>query len=186
MKLSICICTVSSRREMFLALKNYLLDQFSNYPVEMCCHDADDLTTGEKRDRLLSMSSGEYVCFIDDDDMVPEYYVDELYIALRSNPDCVPVDGVYTRDGENPIAWRMSKDFPNATIWEDGKQVFLRPVNHIAAVKRSIAMQVGFPDISNGEDKAYAEGIAPLLKTEVKIARPMYEYRFSSFNKLYK
>ena len=52
--------------------------------------------------------------------------------------------------------------------------------------RSSIAKQIGFNDVSNGEDKFFSEGIKPLLKTQVKIDKLLYFYQYSSQNKLYK
>jgi hypothetical protein len=190
MLLSILICTLEERWDKFQPLKEHLVQQILKQPegtVEMKIFcDKKENTTGAKRDFLLRGCEGEYSVHVDCDDWVPDYYVEEILKALETKPDCVPIDGIYTRDGLGPVRWRMSKDFPNTTIWEDGEQVFIRSVNHIGVVKNTIATQIGFPDISNGEDKYYSEGIRPLLQTEVKIPKHMYDYRYSSYNKLYK
>jgi hypothetical protein len=46
-------------------------------------------------------------------------------------------------------------------------------------------MKAGFPDKSNAEDKAYSEAVQPLLQSEVFIDKLMYNYRYSSLDKLY-
>lgn len=190
MILSILVCTIEERRDVFKILRENIESQIMKSPTESVellikCDNGEE-TTGAKRDFLLRRAMGDYCVFIDDDDEVPHYYISEILNAVKTNPDCVPIDGLYTKDGHTPVRWRMSKDNPNVTIIEDGKPVFLRAVNHIGVVRTSIAQKIGFPNISNGEDKAYAEGIFPLLKTEVKIDKHMYHYKFSSFNKLYK
>jgi hypothetical protein len=189
MRLSICICTVPGREKMLEDLMFNLENQIMRAPaesVEILICDDKIKTTGAKRDFLLRRCMGDYVVSVDDDDVVPEYYIDEILKAIETNPDCVPIDGYYTKDGGHPIRWRMSKDNPNVTIRENGFEVFLRSVNHIGVVRTSIAQMVGFQNISNGEDKAFSEGIMPHLKTEVKIPKHMYHYRFTSQNKLYK
>lgn len=190
MILSILVCTIEERKESFRPLREHIEAQIMKQPTEtvelLICCDNREKTTGEKRDFLLRNCNGKYNVNIDCDDWIPGYYVDEFIKAVESDPDCVPIDGIYTRDGVGPIKWRMSKDYPNVTIQENGENIFLRSVNHIAAVRTKISRKSGYPFISNGEDKAYAEGILPYLKTEVKIPRHMYDYRYSSLNKLYK
>lgn len=190
MSLSILVCTLESREESFQKLRDNIEEQIMCCPAEsvefLFSCDNGEMTTGAKRDFLLRRAMGDYVVFIDDDDEVPGHYVSEILNAIKSEPDCVPLDGTYTRDNSLSVKWRMSKGSPNETIYENGHPVFLRAVNHIGVVRADIAKKVGFPDISNGEDKAYSEGIQPYLKTEVKINLPMYHYKFSSQNKLYK
>jgi hypothetical protein len=188
--LSILIVTLQSRDKLFRELVGNLENQLMKFPPEtveilVACDNGEE-TTGAKRDYLLRRAMGDYCVSIDDDDTVPDYYISEIINAVKSNPDCVPIDGVYTRDGEHPIKWRMSKDNPNVTVWENGEQLFLRAVNHIGVCRTEIAKKVGFQNISNGEDKAFSEGIFPHLKTEVRINKQMYHYRFSSQNKTYK
>ena len=79
------------------------------------------------------------------------------------------------------------KDNPNKTVTKNNKPFYLRTTNHISPVRRSIAIECGFPDISNAEDKSYSDRILPFLKTERKIGNiPMYYYQFSTHNKEYK
>lgn len=190
MILSILVCTLEERKNGFKDLRENIESQIMKQPpetVELLINcDNREQTTGAKRDFLLRKCNGKYSVHVDCDDWIPEYYVEEIIKAVESDPDCVPIDGTYTRDGMGHTKWRMSKDNPNVTIMESGAPVFLRAVNHIGVVRTSIARMVGFQNISNGEDKIYSEGIQPYLKTEVKIPRHMYDYRFQSQNKLYK
>ena len=190
MILSILIVTLQSRDKMFRKLMTNLENQLMKFPPETIeilvkCDNGEE-TTGAKRDFLLRRAMGDYCGFIDDDDDIPQYYISEILSAVKSNPDCVPIDGHITTDGLHPISWRMSKDNPNVTIFENGQQVYLRAVNHIGIVRTEIAQKCGFPDIRNGEDKEYSERIFPHLKTEVKINKPMYHYKFTNTPKLYK
>ena len=44
--------------------------------------DEGNLSVGTKRNKVLDRANGEYVCFIDDDDMVTPIYVSKIFIAL--------------------------------------------------------------------------------------------------------
>lgn len=191
MILSILICTLDERKIVFDELMVNLENQVMKFPpgtVEILVKcDNREMTTGAKRDYLLRKAKGDYIDFIDDDDDVYPYFVSEIIRAAKFGADCMATNGIMTTDGANRIPWRLSKNYPNVTIYEEGiGQVYLRTTNHISPVRRDIAIQGGFPDISNGEDKAYSESIHPLLKTEHTILPPMYHYKFSSQNKLYK
>lgn len=147
--------------------------------------DDGQMTTGQKRQMLLESAEGKYIVFVDDDDEVPNYYVVEILEAAKSNADCFAINGIMTTDGYRQMKWYLSKDNPNITVFENGSEVYLRTTNHITGVKRELALQAGFPDKSNAEDKAYLEKLNPLLKTEHTIERPMYHYKFSTQNKKY-
>lgn len=147
--------------------------------------DNRQISTGVKRNLLLGLAKHHYVVQIDDDDYVYPYYFEEIIKAIQSFPDCVGTKGYYSMDGGATTEWRLSKDYPNETIFENGTAVYIRTTNHISPVKRTLALQAGFPDKSNAEDKEFSIRLQPLLKTEVKIDRMMYHYRYSSQNKSY-
>ena len=187
MKLSILICSLVSRLDQLSRLRDYLTQQIGSRIslVEIVIlTDAGQKSTGKKRQELLQYANGEYVVFIDDDDWVNEYYVDEMLRACESGADCFAINGIMTTDGQHETKWYLSKDFKNEDRKEGNKTVYYRHTNHITGVKRSIALAAGFPDKSNAEDKFYSDRL--VLRTEFKIDRPMYHYRFSTKNKTYK
>ena len=188
MKLSILICSLVSRTELYRLLAKHLNWQMQGllHEVELLVlTDAKEVSTGVKRQKLLERAKGDYVVFIDDDDWVPDYYVHEMLKACHTGADCVAIKGTMTTDGTNEIPWRISCRYENKTIHENGRMVYLRKTNHITAVRRTLALQAGFPDKSNAEDKWYSDRVAPLCKTETVIDKPMYHYRYSSKNKEY-
>lgn len=147
--------------------------------------DNRQISTGRKRNLLLSLAKNDYIVFVDDDDYLYDCYIEEIFKAIETYPDCVATKGIYTVDGGKQIEWRLSKDLPNETIYENRIPVYIRTANHLTPVKRNLALQAGFPDLSNAEDKWYSERLAPLLKTEVAIENLIYHYRYSSQNKSY-
>lgn len=147
--------------------------------------DNCSISSGAKLQLLLELAKKDFVTAVDDDDSVYPYFVSEILKAIQDNPDCVGTKGIYSHDGAYNIEWRLSKDYPNDTIYENGAAIYRRTTNHISPVKRSLALQVGYPNISNAEDKWYSERLNPLLKTEVKIDKLMYHYKFVSTNKSY-
>lgn len=201
MKLSILIPSIESRSHVLSKmLENILLPQFintddgiwyenenakgcdlkiysSSYVQVIVATDNKSITTGAKRNLLLDWAIGEYCVFVDDDDEPYSYYVEQILKAIEGNPDCVAYNGIITVNGINSMEWRLSKDYPNITIQENGKSIYLRTTNHISAVKRELAIKAGFPDISNGEDAEYSRRLNPYLKTEAKINLPMYHYK---------
>ena len=182
MMLSILICTIDGRADMLGNLLSHLKKQCNNN-VELLVGYGKE-STGAKRQKLIERAKGDYVVFIDDDDWVPDYYVSEMLAGCSSGLDCMAINGIMTTDGLHETKWYLGKDFKNEDRREGNKTVYYRHTNHITAVKREIALKAGFPNKSNAEDKYYSDRLQ--LKTEYKIERPMYHYRFSTRNKTYK
>ncbi len=183
MTISILIASLESRSHLYGPLYDYLIGQINDHSqVEIVSFiDNKQFSTGHKRNELLKAASGKYIIFIDDDDWVEPYYVEELLKAAESDADCFAINGWITTNGRHKMQWFLSKDHPNVTR----NNTYLRTTNHITAVKRELALQAGFPDKSNAEDKFYSDRVAVLCKTEYKIKKPMYHYRFSTLNKEY-
>ena len=140
--------------------------------VEILVNEDDGKkTTGTKRIELLQMAKGEYVVFVDDDDIVSSDYVESILKAIDSSPDAVGISGFFIRNT------RVSRaEYSIHNEWNTTPNLETRPINHLCPVKREIAIQAGFPDIFRGEDRAYAERLKPLLKTEVRIDKEIYNY----------
>lgn len=188
MKISILIPTLPNRKHLLDNLLLKLYNQTSKYPGDcevLCDYRGKEVTTGTKRTDLVNRAFGKYIIFIDDDDDIPDYYIEELIKAYETNSDCFAINGKMTTDGAKEIKWRLSKDYDNITIKENGVDVYLRKTNHITAVKREIALKCPFPNKSNAEDKSYSDAINKFLKSEFVISLPMYHYQFSTKNKEY-
>ena len=185
--ISILICSLESRKHLYDVLIDELLRQRASNPeVEILASiDNKQHTTGWKRNDLLHSATGKYIIFIDDDDWIEPYYIEELLKAAESDADCFAINGWITTNGKNKMQWFLSKDNPNETKFKNGVPYYLRTTNHITGVKRELALKAGFPDKSNAEDRAYMLKLNPFLKTEYKIEKPLYHYRFSTLNKEY-
>jgi hypothetical protein len=75
MKLSILICTLPKRIEMYNELIACLTKQIDLLPadlinpIEIVSCSNEFISIGEKRNLLLNEANGDYICFIDDDDI---------------------------------------------------------------------------------------------------------------------
>lgn len=187
--LSILICTLDDRLNEYMKLILELVEQIKNKigVVEVLVEsDNGEISTGAKRNLLLQRARGKYVCWVDDDDEISPYYVEEILKGAEMDCDCMGILGYMTTNGADEIGWELSKDFENDTITRNGKRFYIRKTNHIAPVKRELALLTMFPDISNGEDKDYSDRLNPLLKTEYKITMPdMYHYKYITRQKEY-
>jgi glycosyltransferase involved in cell wall biosynthesis len=183
--LSIGILGLTSRDEMRSKLVGELNSQISSLPninsVEVIVNvDDGSKTTGAKRQEVVDQAKGEYICFIDDDDWVDPNYLNEIFLALASKPDCVTFKGLITTDGKNPEEFNFSLDYPQ-NIWEqDAKGVHMRCPSTFCPIKSSIAKQFKYKDIYCAEDRIWAIEIWPLLGTEVHIDKHLYFNRSTS------
>lgn len=188
MILSILIPVTPKDEAQFNILHAHLVKQINGREVEIKYHISPAQihggpSTGSKRQGLLLQATGDYVVFIDADDWVYDYYIDEMLTACASGADCFAINGIWTQDGQHETQWFLSKDLQNVDVKVGNKTVFHRHTNHITGVKREIALRAGFPDKSNAEDKFYSDRL--ILTSEYKIEPPLYHYRFTTKNKQY-
>lgn len=200
--LSILICSLEERKDKLVKLLHSLFIQCpesgDNIPFNIgttkmeiylfgrveviVATDNKEITTGQKRNILVLHAKGKYVIQLDDDDSVPDYYVEELLKAAESDADCFGMTGIMTTNGVDEKKWIICLGCPYiARRDENGKEEYVRFPNHITGIKREIASRFPYLPISQGEDFAYASAMntAGVLKTEYKIERhPMYIYDY--------
>ena len=187
-KLSILICSLFNRHESLDILLD-ILDSQKNNQVEILIEkDNGTITIGTKRNVLLKRAQGEYVCFIDDDDLVSNDYVSKILEAIKSNPDCCGIEGLIflrprIRDRYNPKkrlrGQRVQRKFIHSIrykTWFEEHLVYYRCPNHLNPVKKELALQVMFASLDDGEDRDYSIRLLPLLKTETYIKGIIYNY----------
>lgn len=145
---------------------------------------ADDgqVTTGRKRNDLVKQAKGQYVVFVDDDDMVAPTYIADILEAAEKNFDCITFNGWMETDGQNRTEFRLGLGYPYTAVTERSNIVYLRYPNHITPIRKSIAEQIKFPNVTLGEDYDWATKLkdSGLLKTEVRIEKPLYYYLYRS------
>lgn len=175
MTLSILIPTLFTRRDLCAALIAELERQGGDVQI-LTAEDNGHHTVGAKRNMLLQRAEGEYVCFIDDDDWPSADYIESIMSALQHGPDCVGFKGWLTMRRKR-WEWIISNSLPYVDAQINRETVYLRHTNHLAPVRREIALSVGFPDKRHAEDHAYAVGLRGRLTTEVFIDKHLYTYR---------
>ena len=182
-ELSILILTLPTRIDSYSNLirtlnqqviENNLLDKVQI--LSLC--DTKEISVGEKRNILLNQSSGRYVCFIDDDDLIATDYLIKIISAISSNADVVTFCGDYVENGQTTpfsisTVHRGNYNHPN---------LFYRLPNHLCPVKREIAVSCLFTDKNYGEDSDYAERINQHIKNEFHIQDKLYFYMYDSTN----
>jgi glycosyltransferase involved in cell wall biosynthesis len=178
-KLSILIPSLEERKPKLEQLKAELANQIGKRNVEvLSLSDNRQMSIGQKRNMLLTQSTGEYVAFVDDDDTVSPDYIEKVLNALTKNPDCSSLTGeiVFSDGYSRPFIHSL-----RYTQWIDDHEgkVYYRPPNHLNAVRRAIAVQVGFPPWNSGEDRSFSMGIRHYLKKEEWIEGVIYNYKCS-------
>jgi len=177
--LAILICTLPERFEKLKRLKNILEPQVERFKdqVQIVCNDAGrSIPTGTKRNLLIEQTSSDYFCFIDDDDWVHSYYVDEIVKAMESSPDVITFCGWITTNGHSRVNWQIKL----GNRYEERNGMYYRFPNHLAVMKRELVRHIKFPDVWKEEDYQWAVQIhnRKLLKSEVHIPLELYHYDF--------
>jgi len=140
--------------------------------------DNGEMSIGEKRNKLLKMAKGDYVCFIDDDDWVDADYVSLILEAVETDPDCVGIIGIMSTNGNNQRRFEHSTQYVNYFTLN---HIYCRPPNHLNPIRRTIAQLFQFKEINMGEDTDWAMRIcrSQKIRSQVKIHKPIYHYRYS-------
>ena len=177
--LSVLIATVPSRRPQLERLLTHIYGQIvRDAPREVeVVVDAGGGTIGAKRQRLLEKAIGQYVAFVDDDDLVHHEYVKQVVTQIRAHNyevDCLSLNGVLTTNGEYPERFRHSIEY--SRWYQDASGLHCRSPNHLNPCRRELALAAGFPDLMFGEDHQYSKKLRSLLKTEAKTTGDLYFY----------
>ena len=186
MLLSILIRTVHTRvSENLPWLINELIRQADEFNKErttiqiLYLGDNKTMTAGEKLNHLVRISDGRYIAVVDDDDRPRKDYIASLMEAIKSNADVIVFDVMRYEDGEKDKITKFdylnTKDLNLATH-------YIRLPNHIMCFRRDIAIRVPYMNISWGEDAIFAKQVRQYIRTQHRINKVLYEYRFSKAN----
>jgi glycosyltransferase involved in cell wall biosynthesis len=180
-RLSILIPTIPGREHFMDRIMKQVSDQAAVWPeVEVqWTIGTPSVSIGMRRNELMARATGDYICFIDDDDRVADNYIELVMAGIATNPDCCSLNGIITTDGKNPKPFKHSIDY-DSMYERDG--VYYRPPNHLNTVRSSIAKQMVFPDWDRSEDSNYCFQLrdSGLLRVEYKIEPVLYYYDYVS------
>ena len=125
------------------------------------------------RNRGLEEAKGEYIVFIDSDDLVSEDYIEQIYKAIENNPDTVYISWKSIDGKLGKIIQSESDEFNpwNRCIWN---RVFKK--EYIKGIKFNEDMQVA-------EDDDFLNRL-PIPKNKTYIPKPIYFYRAGRENSL--
>lgn len=181
--LSILIASVPSRHEQLKNLFNQLEAQCERYgdDVEILGFlDNKKRSIGLKRQALLDIAKGDYVTWIDDDDMPSGDYVDSLMEVLYTSfhPDVITINQEVYIDGKGPYSLTFKAGHP--VNEEVGETPATRPPWHTCIWKRETVKDCKFPDLMYGEDWSWAEQANKLIRHSFHIDKVLLTYIFDS------
>lgn len=166
---------MNSRAEKLARLMDVLKQQQNDSVEILVKNDDGQMPIGRKRNMLLEEAAGEYVAFVDDDDLVSTDYVSKILNAIKTKPDCCGLQGIITFQGQSPRMFIHSLQYRE---WFEKNNIYYRCPNHLNAVKRELALAVKFPESNFGEDRDFSARLLPVLKQEVFIPGVIYHYLY--------
>lgn len=193
--LSVLMPTLVRREGMFLKLAGKICEQVeaSPMPAEVVgLQNAGERPLAEYRERLLRDARGTYLCFVDDDDDVPDYYIEEIAGVLTTPPQTFTPDVItWVQESTNLQAQftYFGLQFLGAPwhpVMVNGSLAYLRMLSHMQPIRAEVARQGSFL-MAGGlgftqEDQHFANSVVPFLiergSREAHIPKVMYSYRF--------
>jgi glycosyltransferase involved in cell wall biosynthesis len=186
---SILVPTHASRHGKFERLMRLVLPQVDQAGgrVEVVALHNTGAPLPELRTRLIDAAKGEFVSFIDDDDLVAEDYVDQVVAAL-ADPK---VDYVGFEMECHGLPGRRCLNSTQYHGWydhlEDEGLVYYRDYNHVCVIRTELVRQGYYGDDfihgTTGEDRQIKESVLPILRRRFKagqreqyIDKVMYYY----------
>jgi hypothetical protein len=177
---TILVPTLGQREELFQRLMGVLLPQLDEHEGRvrvLAWRNNGQPSISEIRDALLATAGTDYVSFVDDDDLVPDYYVAEIVKALDERPDHVGFKIKYTTNDEHGEIVDHSLRWGKWGRTYDGQ--LYRDVTHIDPVKTEHAVRARFyARRGRAEDRVWVKQVRQHLATEVYIDKIMYHYLF--------
>lgn len=177
-KLSILIPTLNSREALLQRLMDMLAPQLTDEVEVLTAPDNGELSIGEKRNHLIQQATGDYVCFIDDDDRISEDYISQMLAGISQGVDAVCIQGINTEDGQDESLFFDVPYQEWKPVRRDGKRAFARGIQHLDAIRREIASAVKFPHLYFSEDHAWGKALESkkLIKSWHCLDHPIYFY----------
>jgi cephalosporin hydroxylase len=182
---TILIPTIGQRADLFRRLLDRLLPQLDAHAGRvrvLAFWNNGEPTLGQIRDSLVFGTDTDYVSFIDDDDLVPEFFVEECVRAIEQWPDKVGFKVGYSVDGD--LKEIADQSIRHGDWHRDAAGVLCRDITHVGPIRASIARKGRFAIAKRGraEDRVWVKQVRPHVRTEVYVDRVMYDYLFSPSN----
>lgn len=181
---TILIPTIPQREALLWRLLDVLLPQLDEHAGAarvLAWRNAGAPSLAEIRDALVDSAGTEYVSFIDDDDLVPDYYVAEIAKALRERPHHVGFQLEYTTDQDGHQGREIVEHSLRWHRWGRFNGVLCRDFTHLDPIRTDLAQRGRFAVARprRAEDRVWVKQVRPYLSREVYIDKIMYHYQWS-------
>ncbi len=177
MKWSILVLTQPSRAEFLQRLMKGLapqVEKFSDVEVIVTLFD-NKFSIGKNRGMMLEAAVGEYVNFVDDDDLLADDYVSSIY-PLLDGVDYIGFQAKLHIDGM--YCGKLSYHSLMCNRWFENSNGYFRDISHLNPIRNSLAVagRMGDHEGKNLEDFCWADRLRSLgiVKTEHFIPKVMY------------
>jgi hypothetical protein len=181
---TILVPTLGERRPLFERLMAGLLPQLDAYAGRVRVvgwHNDGAPSLPEIRQKLVMAAKTDYVSFVDDDDLVAPFFVDEVMATLDDGPDYVGFQVQCYSDGHPTAIAYHSLAYAR---WRNLKGRHERDISHINPMRTRIAATADFRRTRRGapEDRSWVDQLrrGGRLRTEIVIPRIMYHYLYST------
>lgn len=183
---SVLVPAIPSRWEPLGALVRNLCGQAAGHDGAeiLVWMDNKRRSIGCKRDDLVQAAHGEYLAFVDDDDGVPDDYVETALNQIAANPgtDVFTFEQSCWYNGLGPFTVTFGLGNPDEEMHlrpEGGNYADIRrAAGHSCIWRAEIAKSVRFEDWGYFEDTQWAEQLRKRAEREVFIPRVMHLYRY--------
>ena len=198
---TILVPTIGRRRAQFRRLVIELLAQAEPRLGQvrvLAFYNQGEHPLAQVRQALVQAATGTYVSFVDDDDWVPDFYVQQVRTAIHDHASWEIKDAVVgdLRIGSgtlhmlpDQVGWRMqhySDGHPSKPTyhsleyggWYEDEKGYYRDISHLNPIRRELALQVDFRDGNPPEDVSWANAMRGRVLTEARVSYeyPMYHY----------
>jgi hypothetical protein len=178
---TILVPTIPQREHLFLRLLDVLLPQLDEHEGRvrvLAWRNQGDPRLAEIRDAMVDSAGTDYVSFIDDDDLVPEYYVAEIVRALAETPDHVGFRMHYSSSETDHEIVEHSLRWSKWGRSVDG--LLYRDFTHVDPVRTELAQKGRFAVARprRAEDRVWVRQVRPWLSSEVFLDKIMYYYEY--------
>lgn len=174
---TVLIATLGRRQQALSHLLDVLLpqvDRMSGQVTVEALWNNGERSQGCVRQDLLEHSTAGYVCFVDDDDMIPGDYVEKIF-PLLDGVDYVGFKVDVLHHGVPETHGIAIHSLENRRWYEKDGYLY-RDVSHLNPVKRELAMKVPFPDMHFREDYFWVRELREHVHTQNFLDEVMYFY----------
>jgi hypothetical protein len=176
---TILVATLGQRVTRFERLLSQLLPQTESHDgrVTVCAlYNHGERPLGDVRQSLVEHATSDYVSFVDDDDELPDYFVDEV-VARLGDVDYVGWQMQCYADGTTLKPTYHSLRYSH---WWDDAAGYYRDVSHLNPIRIELARRGDFRRGAPPEDVSWVDQVRPHVRTEAYVDRIMYHYHASS------